>query len=67
MTATKAKEKEILSSRETALFLDVSTRTVGRMAKKGILKAYYLNGKKYFKFSEIIKSIEAGQQDKKAA
>lgn len=67
MTVTKAKEKEILSTRETALLLDVSTRTIGRMAKQSVLKAYCLNGKKYFKFSEIIASIEAGKEEKKAA
>lgn len=66
MNAAEAKAKEVLSTRETASFLDVSSRTIGRMAKKGILKAYVLNSKKYFKYSEIIKAMEAGKEKQAA-
>lgn len=64
-------QKEILSTKEVAELLSISARTVDRMMKKGILKPYSFYGKKYYKYSEIVKSIEAGkestEQEEKAA
>ncbi len=64
-------QKEILSIKEVAQLLSISTRTVSRMTDKRILTPYSFYGKKYYKYSEIIKSIEDGKespdQEEKAA
>ena len=59
MTANEAQKKEILSKREVAKLLDISTRTVSRLTEKGVLTAYTLNNNlKYYKYSEILNRIE---------
>lgn len=66
MTVTEAKAKEILSRRQVAKLLDLSTRTVARMTKKGALKSYVIDEKHYYKYSEI--TIGMGMvEEKKAA
>ena len=45
---------------------NVSRATINRLVQKGILEAYKLGGKLYFKRSQVIEAIEAGKMEKAA-
>lgn len=69
MTEQTTAHKEVLTAKETAELLSVSMRTISRMEKKGLLKSYSFNDKKYYKYSEIIKRVfsESEENQKKQA
>ena len=67
MTAKQAKEKEILSRRELAKLLDLSTRTVARMTREKKLKSYKLDNRHFYKFSDLAKTLESEDETAQAA
>jgi excisionase family DNA binding protein len=53
--------KEILTAKDVMEWLEISRPTLYRLTKKGIITAYKLTGKLFFKRSEIMAVIEAGR------
>ena len=52
------KEDTLLTRKETALYLRVSFPTIDNWTKKGILRAYYMGNRVYYKKEEIFKTLE---------
>lgn len=51
-------EKEkLLSRREVSQILEISPATLWRWSNKGILTPYYLGGRVYFKYDDILNSL----------
>ncbi|MCC3158649.1 helix-turn-helix domain-containing protein [Hymenobacter sp. 15J16-1T3B] len=64
IAADKAKapveeSQELLTVEKTAAFLDVTPQTVFDWRKRGILQAYKLGNRVYFKRSEVVAALEA--------
>lgn len=54
-------QKEILTAKDVMGWLEISRPTLYRLTKKGVITAYKLTGKLFYKRSEIIEAIEAGR------
>lgn len=50
-------EKELLTQKETAEFFKVDASTIYHWVKRGNINAYGVGGRRYFKRSELIKSL----------
>lgn len=61
---TTSKEIELLTRKETAKLLRVSLPTLHDWTKRGIIKGYRIEGKVYYKKSEIEESLTAIQAHK---
>ena len=55
--ATAPHEKELLTLQEACKLLDINRTTLWNWEKRGKVKAYGLEGRKYYKRSEILESI----------
>ena len=53
--------KEILTMKATAEWLKVSRQSLHRWKNEGVIPAYFLGGKLFFKRSEILEIIDAGK------
>lgn len=54
-----AKENEkLLTATETAAFFKISRPTLQAHTEKGLLTAHYFGGKVYYKYSEIMQSLD---------
>lgn len=51
-------EDKLLSRKETAELLGVNVSTLHNWHKKGVLEPYALGGRVYYKYSDIINSLE---------
>jgi predicted site-specific integrase-resolvase len=58
MKAKKPKKTILLTREETRSFLRISLATLHRWTNEGLLKAYHLGGKVYYKQHEIIQSLD---------
>jgi len=56
----QSSEDELLSRQETASYFKISLVTLHEWTNNGTLQSYKIQGRVYFKKSEIIKSIKAG-------
>jgi len=51
-------QKKYLSRKETAKLFSVSLVTIHKWVKNGFLDPYYIGKRVYFKYDEIVKSLE---------
>jgi len=61
---TTSKETELLTRKEVAKLLRVSLPTLHDWTKRGVIKAYRIEGKVYYKRSEIEESLTEIQAQK---
>ncbi len=54
--------EEIISATGLMQWLEISRPTIHRWREKGIIKAYYLGKKIFFKRSEVLASLESENQ-----
>lgn len=55
-------QKEILTASEVAELLSVNIATIWRWTRKGRLKSYQIEGKKYYKYGDIYREIFGDSQ-----
>lgn len=58
-TEIKEAPKEILTRQDTAKLLSVDVKTIDNRVKAGILKKYSVGKRSYFKYSEVIQTLES--------
>jgi|TARA_B110000483_G_scaffold52845_1_gene65814 predicted site-specific integrase-resolvase len=51
------KNENLLSRTEASQFFKVSLPTLWRWTNKGLIKPYYLGGRVYYKYDELINSL----------
>lgn len=52
------KNKELLTRKEAAQYLSISLSTLKNWTDEGLIKAYKLGGRIYYKKKELINSLE---------
>ncbi|MBV6879108.1 helix-turn-helix domain-containing protein [Epilithonimonas ginsengisoli] len=50
-------QKELLTNKEACALLDINRTTLWKWEKEGIIQAHGLEGRRYFKYSEIMEAL----------
>lgn len=59
MKAKKSKTVVLLTCKQAVAFLQITSPTLRKWTKEGLLKAYSLGGRIYYKQQEIIDALQA--------
>ena len=59
MKAKKSKKVVLLTSKQAVAFLQITSPTLRKWTKAGLLIAYNLGGRIYYKQHEIIQALQA--------
>lgn len=59
MKAKKSKTVVLLTCKQAVAFLQITPPTLRKWTKKGLLKAYSLGGRIYYKQHEVIDALQA--------
>ena len=59
MKAKKSKTVVLLSCKQVVAFLQITSPTLRKWTREGLLKAYSLGGRIYYKQHEVINALQA--------
>lgn len=59
MKAKKSKTVVLLTCKQAVAFLQITSPTLRKWTKEGLLKAYSLGGRIYYKQHEVIDALQA--------